>query len=319
MKVAVIYTGALRTIRKTMRYFKQNVLLNPDVHVFACVQNDTPQLASEQESWISNELGDNLKHIEWFSLSVHNNWVEMRNQLLESMNICDNTRNYLKSSGSMIEYYQLQLAYIKMMKFERQHDFKYDYIIRARTDTIYAKPIDFHWLNWTDNDVEDRVEKIKNELVESNIETTHHNIIHYFMSTIVSDDIIRNIYNIDSKTTINRNNMPSIDALNDYIKNGSYILTLRNNLLYIVKREFFYLIPSLGTFYGYMRYPEMDPVYWWNAECQFDGACYNSNLNIHNYSTVFDDKSLYEYDEKRYFDIHYNILNPVMLYCLVRN
>jgi hypothetical protein len=179
MKVAVIYTGALRTIRKTMRYFKQNVLLNPDVHVFACVQNDTPQLASEQESWISNELGDNLKHIEWFSLSVHNNWVEMRNQLLESMNICDNTRNYLKSSGSMIEYYQLQLAYIKMMKFERQYDFKYDYIIRARTDTIYAKPIDFHWLNWTDNDVQIRVEKIKNELVESNIETTQHNIIHY--------------------------------------------------------------------------------------------------------------------------------------------
>jgi hypothetical protein len=139
------------------------------------------------------------------------------------------------------------------------------------------------------------------------------------MNTIISDDIIKNIYNIITKTRLNRNKIPDIENLNDYIKNGSYILTLRSNLLYIAKRDFFYLIPSLGTFYGYMRYPEIDPVYWWNAECQFEGACYNSNLNIHNYSTMFDEKSLYEYDEKRYFDLNYNILNPVMLYCLVRH
>jgi hypothetical protein len=57
MKVAVLFTGALRTIKKTMRYFKQNVLLNSDVDVFASVQN------LEWESWIRAALGEHLRPI----------------------------------------------------------------------------------------------------------------------------------------------------------------------------------------------------------------------------------------------------------------
>ena len=306
-----MYTGSLRTIRKTMRYFRQHVLLHEDVHVFACLQQDTDM---NQESWIRSELGEHLKHLQWFKMSSHENWVHSRNTLLENMPICENTRQYLKTSGSILEYYQLQLAYIKMMQFERQHSFTYDYIVRLRTDTLYGKPLDFHWLNWSDEEVKDRLEKIKSACMKSNLEPSQDNLIHYFMSTLLSEDLIDNIGNITSKT-IHR--LPIMD-LPDYIKNGSYILTFRNNLLYIVKRDFFYWIPSLGTFYGSLHHPTSDPVYWWNAESQFESACYHSNLNIHDYSTVFDEKSLYEYDEARYFDAHYHILNPAMVYCLVR-
>ena len=41
MKVAIIYVGTLRTIKKTMKYFKQNVLLQSDVNVFSCFENYT--------------------------------------------------------------------------------------------------------------------------------------------------------------------------------------------------------------------------------------------------------------------------------------
>jgi len=317
MKVAVMYTGSLRTIRKTMRFFKQNVLLNKDVHVFACVQNDTDLTDSQQECWIAEELGEHLTHIQWFTISSY--WVQSRNVNLDSMPICENTRHYLKTSGSMIEYYQLQLAYIKMMHFERQHSFTYDYLIRLRTDTIYAKPVDFHWLNWSNQEVEVRVEHIRNALVEAKFDPSPYNLLHYFMSTIISDDLIPNLGNITTKTIVNRDGLPNIETLNEYIKHGSYILTLRNNLLYIVKRDFFYVIPCLGTFYGYLQHPNSDPVYWWNAESQFEAACYHSNLNVHDYSTVFDERSLYEYEKQRYFDAEYNVLNPTMLYCLVRN
>jgi hypothetical protein len=319
MKVAVIYTGALRTIKKTMRYFKQNVLLNSDVHVFACVQNDTKQMASEMESWIKNEMGCHLKCIEWFSLASQSNWVQHRDFLLGNMNISNHIRDYLKNSGSIIEYYQLQLAYIKMSQFEHQHGFKYDYIIRARTDTLYAKPIDFHWLNWADSEVETRLQRIKSELIDSNIEPSNSNIINYFMNTIVSDTIIDHIYNIKCRTIQNRDTLPDITSFNNYIKNGSYILTMRKNLLYIIRRDLFYTLPSLGTFYGYQQYYNSEPGFWWNAESQFEAMCYNSNITIHDYSSEYDENSLYNYNEKRYFDLDYNILNPYMLYCLVRN
>lgn len=70
------------------------------------------------------------------------------------MNIADHWRVYIKNSGSMIEYYQLYLAYLKMCNYEGTNNFKYEYIIRSRTDTIFTKPVDFHWLNWSDSDVE---------------------------------------------------------------------------------------------------------------------------------------------------------------------
>lgn len=319
MRVAILYTGCLRTIKKTMRYFKQNVLLNSDVDVFACIQNDKGDSNEEWELWIKNEIGSHLKSIFWFDHSTQNHWIEQRNFMLQFLDIAEGFKNYLKSSGSIIEYYQMQLAYMNMVRFERSNNFNYDYIIRVRTDTIFAKPVDFHWLNWADTEVEERIEKIKNKMISLNKELNEEHIIHYFMSTLLSDDSIDNIENLFMEFIIHPYNRPSLASLNDYIKNGHYILTFRSNLLYIVKRDLFHMIPVLGSFYGFYNHPMSDSCYWWNAETQFRGACYNSNLSIFSYSTIFDEKSVYEYDEKRYFDDNYNIINPYMLYCLVRN
>ena len=177
-----MFTGALRTIKKTIPFFIKNILLHSDVHVFACVQNDTDTSNSEYEAWLYSVMGDHLKSVEWFTISLHPNWVKQRDDMIDNMNITDNIIYYLKNSGSMIEYYQLYLAYTKMIHFERKHS-KYDYIIRVRTDTIYAKPIDFHWLNWSDKEVESRIERITQELVKSNIELSEYNIMNYFMNT----------------------------------------------------------------------------------------------------------------------------------------
>jgi hypothetical protein len=319
MKVAVIFTGALRTIKKTMRYFKQNVLLNSDVDVFACVQNDTGISNNEWELWIREEIGSHLKHIQWFSLNDHGDWLSIRNKLMMNLNLAENWKQYLLNSGSIIEYYQLYLAYLKMCSYEDTHQ-RYQYIIRSRTDTIFAKPIDFHWLNWTDSDVEKRLEKINNALSVSGTELTALNTFTYFMNTIFSDDIIPNIQNIWSEYRPPNCPFPipqgNVD-INNYIKNGRYILVLRANNLYAVNREFFNLIPTIPFIYGFLK-PPVNDGYWFNSENQFQAACYFSGLAVFSYNTEFEDKSLYEYDEARYFNSEYNIINPCMLYCVVR-
>jgi hypothetical protein len=318
MKVAVLFTGALRTIKKTMRYFKQNILLNPDVDVFACIQNDTSTPNSEWETWIREEMGDHLKLITWFSPDEHQDWISIRDKLISHLNLIDRWKNYIKTSGSIIEYYQLYLAYLKMCNYEDTHQ-RYKYIIRVRTDTIFAKPIDFHWLNWSDSDVEERINTIKNELTLSNIEVNPKNILSYFMTTIISDSLIPNIQNIISRYIPNQYGVIPITALelNQYIKTGAYILVIRANNLYVVSRESFNLIPTLSYIYGFLKSPYNDE-YWYNAENQFQSACYFSGLAVFDYNTLFEDKSLYEYDEKRYFDLNFNVMSPHMLYCLVR-
>ena len=318
MKRAVLFTGALRTIKKTMRYFKQNILLNSDVDVFACIQNDTSTPNSEWESWLREEMGEHLKLIMWFSLDEHQDWVSIRDKLISHLNLSDYWKNYIKTSGSIIEYYQLYLAYLKMCSYEDTHQ-KYKYIIRVRTDTIFAKPVDFHWLNWSDSEVEERLQKINNELSLCKIEVTPQNTLNYFMSTIISDSLIPNIQNIITRYIPNQYNLilSTATELNKYIKSSSYILAIRANNLYIVSRESFNLIPTLSFIYGFLKSPHNDE-YWYNSENQFQSACYFSGLAVFDYNTLFEDKSLYEYDEKRYFDLNFNVMNPAMLYCLVR-
>lgn len=318
MKVAVLFTGALRTIKKTMRYFKQNILLNPEVDVFACIQNDTSTPNSGWESWIREEMGEHLKIIMWFSPDEHQDWVSIRDKLISHLNLIDRWKNYIKNSGSIIEYYQLYLTYLKMCSYEDTHQ-RYKYIIRVRTDTIFAKPVDFHWLNWSDSEVEERIQTINTELTLSNIEVTPKNTLSYFMSTIISDSLIPNIQNIISRYIPNQYGVIPITAteLNQYIKTGAYILVIRANNLYTVSRESFNLIPTLSYVYGHLKSPHNDE-YWYNAENQFQSACYFSGLAVFDYNTLFEDKSLYEYDEKRYFDLNFNVMNPAMLYCLVR-
>ena len=318
MKVAVLFTGALRTIKKTMRYFKQNVLLNQDVDVFACLQNDTSMSNSEWESWIREEMGDHLKLITWFSPDDHQDWISLRDKLISHLNLIEHWKNYIKNSGSIIEYYQLYLSYLKMCSYEDTHQ-RYKYIIRVRTDTIFAQPVDFHWINWSDSEVEERIQKINNELTLSNIEVTPKNTLTYFMTTLISDKLIPNMQNITTRYIPNQYGVipSSVTELNQYVKTGAYILVIRANNLYVVSREFFNLIPTLSFMYGFLKSPHNDE-YWYNAENQFQSACYFSGLAVFDYNTSFEDKSLYEYDEKRYFDLDFNILNPYMLYCLVR-
>lgn len=324
MRTVVIFTGALRTVKKTIRYFKQNVLRD-GVDVFACVQNDTVQNDEEWTAWFHEQMGDTLKSIEWFQPSLHPEWLTHRDTLLNHIELDQGWKNYLRNSGSMIEYFQLQLAHMKVSLHEQRNGFQYDYLVRARTDSIYSKPVDFHWLEWTDEEVGVRLARIKEEMICSQIVVTDQSHLQYFMSTILSDTTIPNIQRIFADYVPNDADRPPVRtedaaALNQYLKNGRYILTIRKNNLYIIRRSLFYMIPSLGMYYGLPRTPAADD-YWFNAECQFRSACYYCGITIYDYSTLFEEKSLEypsKWNEADFFDLEYNLINPTMIYCVVR-
>lgn len=327
MRNVVIFTGTLRTVKKTIGYFIKNVLRN-NVDVFLCVQNDTQQHDEEWTIWFAKQLGENMKSIEWFSLANHPGWIVHRDMLLNNIQLDNVWKDYLRTSGSMIEYFQLQLTHMRICLYEQINGFQYDYLIRSRTDSIFAKPIDFHWLSWTDAVVAERVHKIKEEMTRSKINVNYRSLLQYFMATIISDVTISNISSILADFILNETDHPPINeinvpyeaALNQYIKGGRYILTIRKNNLYIIRRNLFYMIPSLGTMYGLPRTPAADN-YWFNSECQFRSACFLTGLSIFDYNSIFEDKSLAhpsKWYEEDFFDLDFNLINPTMLYCVVR-
>jgi hypothetical protein len=314
MRVAIILTGALRTIRKTIRYFKQN-LVSDNTDVFACVQNDTTQTEEEWNRWFAEQI--HITSLVWFSLSNHG-WIQQRELLLEHICIDETWKGYLRHSGSMIEYAQLQQAYLKMTQYEHMRQQRYDYIIRARTDSIYCKRIDFHWLQWTDEEVSQRIAKVREEMILSKIDLPL--LSKYVMTTLISDHMISNIPYIHATVYTGMSQKePTIEELAEYIRTGRYILTFRKNNLYIVRRDLFHLIPSLGTMYGQFQSPYSDP-WWFNAEGQFTSICYHAGLTTYDYNTDVEDKSVEVtgWNDADFFDEHMNCINPRMVYCVVR-
>jgi hypothetical protein len=321
MKTAVLFTGALRTVKRTIRYLKENVLIHPDVHVFACLQNDTHESEAEWNEWFRQELGNHIKTITWFSDAYYPSWALEREIMLRHMPLEDGWKNYLRHSGSMVEYKQLQLAYLAMSNHEQQ-SFSYEYVIRARTDTIFAKKIDFHWISFSQQQITERLQLIEKKLLHEKMDSSYPSVFSYFMSTLLSDDLIPNLNRLLIKYLPSEaeTSPPNATELSDYLRKGRYLLTIRKNLLYIVRRSLFHAIPSIASLYGTFRSPHSDH-HWFNAECQFQGACYHAGLSSHEYSSAFEELPIAErehWKEADYFDKNFNCIHPHMLYCLVR-
>ena len=321
----MLFTGALRTVKKTIRYLKQNILLHPEVHVFACLQNLATSPPEDWNAWLRTELGAHCIAITWIDQTVFSQWEPQREQLLRSMAISQEWKNYLRNSGSMIEYLQLQHAYLAMCNYEQLLGFSYDYVIRTRTDIVISKPMDFHWLRWSDMEVEERMETIYQTLVKMGMDSGPKNVFSYFMSTVLSDDLIPNLKQLLiaylPSHTSSKQDVPSTPhQLNKYLRTGKYILTVRKNLVYVVRRSHFHMIPALASLYGTFRSPHSDHC-WFNAECQFQGACYHAGLTSHEYSSAFEELPIEQreaWKEGDYFDADFNCIHSHMLYCVVR-
>jgi hypothetical protein len=340
MRRAIILSGALRTIRKTMRFFKRNVLCVVDRHevaVFACVQNDTQESDAVWTEWLHREIGPCLLDVTWFSLDRFPGWVAQRDLCLEHIRLDEGWKGYLKKSGSMIEYYQLQLAYMKMCQTEAKGGFRYDYVVRARTDSIYVKPVDFHWLDWSEEEIAIRWKAIEEELQADRVgeskteqkEVSPQEVFKYFMCTLWSDTAIPNLPFImtehvpcptESMAYLESLGFPTPAGIRRYLHEGRYILTIRKNNLYVIRRDLFHFVPTLGTMYGFLRSPHSD-AWWFNAEGQFRDACYYSCVSVFEYSSEFEERSLAypsQWVEADFFDLAGEVIHPRMVYCVVR-
>lgn len=315
MKIAVLYTGAVRTVKDTIDSFVLNLLHN-DVHVFATVQSDDTEYFTQL---LQEKMGDHLKSITWFDRQDQC-WTQMRERLLNSFSIHgvneDQWKQYLRSSGSMIEHYQLYLSYLQVVGYETREKIQYDYILRIRPDVVLTKPINFSWLNLSDEEIGSRITRVQSKTGNPDLRVS------LFMnslldSTRIDTDLISNECDIHPDDSIVRDLLSSSpDCIRKYIRNGRYILTLRNNIMYIVKRSYAYLLPCVGTMYG--TFPLEKDTYWFNAENQFRMACIHSGLSLFNSTTRLEGDSLYEYDPANYYDEAGNLKKGGCLFFLRR-
>ena len=310
-KVAIIYTGEARTIETTINFFKNNVILNDNYHVFAVIQSNNIEL---HNNIIKDTIGENLKSLNWFN-NTDDNWINLRETQLEKMNNCqDWTINYLRNSGSMIEYYQMYLAYKSLAQYENTHNITYDYVLRFRTDTVMKDKLDFDTMfNFDREYIKKLLYKIKeHNNLENIISFKALNILMgvfynekrlYYKNNYDQNKILEKIYRFLEISDEDK----YIDSLTDYLKNGNYIISLRENIIYFMKRELMVHLNILGVTYG--DYTLENDAYWWNAESQLKLISYKNNIDFYGSVTDLEGASLYAYNHLNYFDENNNLLN----------
>jgi hypothetical protein len=309
LKIAVLYTGLLRTFNKTIPFFKQNIIdsniqRGHQIHVHACLHDNQHPIT---HALLRNELGHNLMSLSWFD-PEDQMFRLVQQTLLNNMNISEQWKHYLRTSGSMIEYYQLYLANLQMVKKEQQEHFHYDYVIRLRPDIVITKPITFDWLTLTK-------EQIQSRLSSYTIDS-----IGQFFYTLIDPNRsygscdTRDIHNIYNQSLQSIHNA---EDLLQFIHHGRYILTLRKNVVYIVKRDLFHSIASIGITYGLTQ--QLDNDYWFNAESQLQSTCTNNDIVIFDSTTRLEDQSLYNFDTHNYFDHDGHLIDNNCLFFICRN
>ncbi len=274
--VAVLLTGKLSNLfgTTTLSNLKRNVLLHNAVHLFVVVENDTPLSNFEAELWLRKEVRVQWMHC--FSIENYPEAFRLQQTLCEDKM---KWANALQHQSKMLACFQLHLANLGAASMEREHRFMFDFVVRVRTDAVFAQPVNFRWLQWSDDAV-----RLRLRTLGGDPET----LLPRFMATLLHDDIFEPNININAfLPCYDDHRMPESltgSSVNRYLRNGHYILTFFHSKLFIVRRKYSYELGLLGSASLGRPLSSSDKSYWTDVQSQFRRECNHSGLSVFDYS-----------------------------------
>ena len=224
----------------------------------------------------------------------------------------------------MIEYYQMYLAYQRIVEYEYKNNFKYDYVIRIRCDVIITHPIYLDWDMYDEAYIKKCFEEIQAHKKYENLICPDALIIFmnslFFKNRIYCDVEIENNCIISSdnfKIFLQTNNEKIFfSMLKEYLNKGKFLITLRENVIFFIKRKYMTFIALLGITYGMYKNKKDD--YWFNSESQLKQICIENDIDIFDSYTKLEVDSLYNYNENNYYNNNELIKNNNVFFFIKR-
>jgi hypothetical protein len=168
MKIALIISGQPRFVKECAASLINNIIDKNNVDVFAHLWFDeklTNTPYKYEGNWTSQTISSDA--VDSFKNLYHPKLIEIEESFLfqdellnfepslkkyvdwKTPNAPDNMKNGTKGFSDLIKsnqisyFYSLNKANLLKKKFEYLHNFKYDWVVRSRTDTILHSPINF--------------------------------------------------------------------------------------------------------------------------------------------------------------------------------
>ena len=338
--IVILFTGQIRTLKKTIENFKKNILDNNpihNIHIFAVLEYPSNLDPQTQTDYIkSNEhifyqhLEHHLKNILWIE-SKDKKLQKFKKDVLDNMDITDYWKDYLGNrSGSISEYYQLNLGiemisqFVEKMKNNGNENFKFDYFMRTRCDIMIPNPITFDPLGDTKENLKKRYECIKELFPEANdkllycyyIESLYYPFPFPSNARFLMDKNEEYKHKYLLEMYLPKNFDPDVFS-RPYEISVPYVSVHRQNLFYIMScipvllnpNQRFMLNSKIKK--GLNVNNEKEGLYWFNSENQFQSHHYNENRIQINSHTTLEESSLYNYNET-----NFEISNPLFCFSL---
>jgi len=157
MKTAILFTGQLRTIQRTAKVLKKNLIEpnNADVFIFCEERLPDDQYATQEPgsvAYLKETWGDSIKSLViadedpayWRSQgSAPPIREEYRIGRASVEGLSEGGKLWYESTGAVLEYYQLRKAYEAMCAEEERTGEKYEVVSRCRFDVALFKEINF--------------------------------------------------------------------------------------------------------------------------------------------------------------------------------
>lgn len=266
--ISFLFTGRVRTFASTAKLIRDHLLIPNSATYFIYAElgdpadldllNQTLQLWDSIPGSVATSTGRSVdfEKILNFLLSTQ---PALRPSVMNRTGI---SVNYLKSSGSILEYYQFIQVYDLMLKYEKQHHIKFDVVVRTRLDVIFTDRLD--------------LKSFFEKEVSSDPLTLE---VEVEVRGLGNDRIISNL---NSNIKFLGDPPPSSSPLNP-------LWTFRKNVVWIGRRSVMDRLYPLLYWYG--AYDDGTP-YTFNSETQFQLFCKNHNINLIDYYTEIEEQYL---------------------------
>ena len=283
LRVALLLTGEPRTIDKTWKVIKENIIDPNQACVFVQIEDRGWNPAILSKYW-----GDSVKSVNIMSPNQkksYEEWFEyiwkwrpgVAEELFKHVNI---DRQYLRNSGTVIEYYHLWKCAELMFKYEKKHGFLFDVIIRSRMDAIFIDPMPIRDFFNNNNGID-----LINYCSQFGREEYEMAILRWFQGfgcsklmppshpvmspCITLLDTLRKHKDWDQsiKLCLERDDKNLSLIINEIIQDVPMLFSFRVNVIWFGLRK--HLLPILPLIWHYGNYLEDENPFSWNAESQF--------------------------------------------------
>jgi hypothetical protein len=146
MRTAVLFTGQERTLPRTIKLLRRNLLEPNNTTVFlACESMDSDSLKGRFDGLEigGTDIRSTFRDPE-FTAFINVVWCSGRRGLLRGVFERSQegyTIDYVFTSGTLLQYYQIWKAWMLLLEYETTHKVKFDVVVRCRPDALITEKL----------------------------------------------------------------------------------------------------------------------------------------------------------------------------------